>query len=69
MLGGEPAPGDVRLCLERLRIKLESLPFFVALATLRLTGNAWPTSRRMVVGRCCAGLVAKKSAAATSDTT
>lgn len=52
MLGGEPAPGEGRLCEARFRILLESFPFCVALAPPRLTGNAWvvpawlPSSRR-----------------------
>lgn len=39
MLGGNSAPGGVRLC--------ESVTFFIGLAKLRRIGNAWPTSRRM----------------------
>lgn len=66
MLGGEPAPGEVRLCLARLRSLLESLPFFVAPATPRWIGNAWDTGRW---NRCRAAWVARQPAAMTMSGT
>lgn len=44
MLGGEPAPVDMRLCLNAVANVFESFPSLVALATFRLIGSAWPTS-------------------------
>lgn len=47
-LHGEDIPdGPLRRCTVRLRARFQALPPFVAVATLRIVGNAWLTSRRM----------------------
>lgn len=57
LLGAAPDEGEVEVCLKRLRILFETLPAYVALATLRAIGNAWPTSRRIggAPNRCAYG--------------
>lgn len=47
ILGGALDVGKVALCLRRVRLLYEVVPSCVALATLRVVGNAWPTSRRI----------------------
>lgn len=44
LLGVTPDAGELELCLVRLHVIFESVPAFVAIATLRAIGNAWPTS-------------------------
>lgn len=60
LLGAVPSDGEVDAWLIRLRVLFETLPAYVALATLRAIGNAWPTSRRIggAPGRCAYGCAA-----------
>lgn len=47
MLGVWSVLGESTLCVARLRITLDAVPFFIGLATLRRIGNAWSMSRCM----------------------
>lgn len=58
--GFDPVEGQLRLVFSRLRALFRVCPDFVVIATLRIIGNAWLTTRRMSrrPGGCVFGCMA-----------